>query len=133
MRINLVPDSSIASAPPGLTAAVQAAAAVYDQDFPGNYTINISYGWGTFDNSQQSELTEPNSGVYSLGGGTATTVGYSQLKSVADRQRDFEQPDCGRFDPTREQRFSPGRRQHFLHQLCGGDSARRLYWRRRGA
>ena len=81
MRINLVPDSSIASVPLGLTAAVQAAAAIYDQDFPGNYTINISYGWGTFDNSQQSELTEPNSGVYSLGGGTATTVGYSQLKT----------------------------------------------------
>ena len=81
MRINLVPDSSIASAPPGLTAAVQAAAAIYDQDFPGNYTINISYGWGTFDNTSSNELTNPNSGVYSLGGGTSTTASYSQLRS----------------------------------------------------
>jgi hypothetical protein len=46
MQIALVPDSSIASAPAGLTAAVEAAAAVFERDFPGNYNINISYGWG---------------------------------------------------------------------------------------
>ena len=80
MQITLVPDSSIALAPAGLTAAVDAAAAIYEQDFPGNYNINISYGWGTFDNTSSNELTNPNSGVYSLGGGTATTVSYSQLK-----------------------------------------------------
>ena len=82
MQITLVPDSSIASAPAGLTAAVEAAAAIYEQDFPGNYNINISYGWGTFDNTPSSELTSPNSGVYSLGGGgSSTPVSYSQLKS----------------------------------------------------
>ncbi|MGC2787419.1 MAG: FG-GAP-like repeat-containing protein [Roseiarcus sp.] len=80
MQITLVPDSSIALAPAGLTAAVDAAAAIYEEDFPGNYNINISYGWGTFDNTSSNELTNPNSGVYSLGGGTATTVSYSQLK-----------------------------------------------------
>ncbi len=80
MQIDLVPDSSIASAPAGLTAAVEAAAAIYEQDFPGNYTINISYGWGTFDSTPSNELTNPNSGVYSLGGGTSTPVSYSQLK-----------------------------------------------------
>ena len=51
MQITLVPDSSIALAPAGLTAAVEAAAAIYEHDFPGNYNINISYGWGTFDNT----------------------------------------------------------------------------------
>ena len=50
MEINLVPDSSVSSAPTGFTAAVQAAATILDQDFPGNYTVNITYGWGTYDN-----------------------------------------------------------------------------------
>jgi hypothetical protein len=80
MEITLVPDSSIALAPAGLTAAVEAAAAIYEQDFPGNYNINISYGWGTFDNTSSNELTNPSSGVYSLGGGASTAVSYSQLK-----------------------------------------------------
>jgi hypothetical protein len=82
MEINLIPDSSVASAPAGFTAAVEDAAAIYDQDFPGDYTINISYGWGTFDNTPSSELTNPNSGVYSLGGGgSSTPVSYSELDS----------------------------------------------------
>ena len=80
MQITLVPDSSIASAPAGLTAAVEAAAAIYEQDFPGNYNVNISYGWGTFDNTPSDELTNSSSGAYSLGGGTSTPVSYSQLK-----------------------------------------------------
>jgi hypothetical protein len=84
MQITLVPDSSIASAPAGLTAAVEAAAAVFEQDFPGNYNINISYGWGTFDNSPSDDLTDTSSGVYSLGGGTSTAVSYSQLESWLD-------------------------------------------------
>jgi len=80
MQINLVPDSSIASsAPPGLTAAVEAAAAVFEQDFPGNYNVNISYGWGTFDNAPSAFLT-PGSSAYSLGGETSTSVSYSQLR-----------------------------------------------------
>ena len=80
MQITLVPDSSIASAPAGLPAAVEAAAAIYEQDFPGNYNVNISYGWGTFDNSPSSVLTSSTSGAYSLGGGTLVPVDYSQLK-----------------------------------------------------
>ena len=81
MQITLVSDSSVASAPAGLTAAVEAAAAVFEQDFSGNYTINISYGWGTFDNTPSNELTNANSSVYSLGGATSTAVSYSQLRS----------------------------------------------------
>ena len=50
VQITLIPDNSIASAPAGLTAAVEAAASVFEQDFPGNYNVNISYGWGTFVN-----------------------------------------------------------------------------------
>ena len=67
MEINLVPDSSVSSAPTGFTAAVQAAATILDQDFPGNYTVNITYGWGTYDNVTNTALTT-NSGDFSLGG-----------------------------------------------------------------
>lgn len=82
MQINLVPDASIASAPAGLTAAVLAAANVYGSAFGGNYTVNITYGWGTFDNSASAVLANPNSGVFSWGGfGNAPGVSYSQLKS----------------------------------------------------
>jgi hypothetical protein len=80
MQITLVPDSSIASsAPPGLTEAVEAAAAIFEKDFPGNYNVNISYGWGTFDNAPSASLT-PGSSAYSLGGETSTSVSYSQLR-----------------------------------------------------
>jgi FG-GAP-like repeat len=80
MQITLVPDSSIASAPAGLTAAVEAAAAVFEKDFPGNYNVNISYGWGTFDNQQSNVLVTQGDGVFSLGGGTSDEVSYSQLR-----------------------------------------------------
>jgi hypothetical protein len=79
MQITLVPDDSIALAPAGLTAAVDAAASIFEQDFPGNYNINISYGWGTFDNAPSNDLTTAGS-TYSLGGGSSTSVSYSQLK-----------------------------------------------------
>src|ERR1700722_4304138 len=80
MQITLVPDSSIASAPFGLTAAVEAAASTFEQDFPGNYNVNISYGWGTFDNAPSAILTNTGSGVFSLGGGTSSAVSYSELR-----------------------------------------------------
>jgi hypothetical protein len=78
MQITLVPDSSIASAPAGLTAAVEAAASVFEQDFPGNYNVNISYGWGTFNNAPSDVLTTP--GAFSLGGGPLSLVSYAELK-----------------------------------------------------
>ena len=80
MQITLVPDNSIASAPAGLTAAVEAAASVFEQDFPGNYNVNISYGWGTFNNAPSDVLTNPSAGAFSLGGGPLSSVSYSELK-----------------------------------------------------
>ena len=82
MQITLVPDSSIASAPAGFTAAVEAAASVFEQDFPGNYNVNISYGWGTFDNTPSAALTTPGSLDFSLGGGISTFVSYSELRDL---------------------------------------------------
>jgi hypothetical protein len=82
MQINLIPDSSVSSAPAGFTAAVQAAADIYDQDFPGNYTVNITYGWGTFDNQPDPVLNNPSSGVFSEGGVIGyTDVSYATVKS----------------------------------------------------
>ena len=81
MQITLIPDNSIASAPAGLTAAVEAAASVFEQDFPGNYNVNISYGWGTFNNAPSDVLTNPGSGAFSLGGGPLSFVSYSELKN----------------------------------------------------
>jgi hypothetical protein len=79
MQINLIPDSSVGSAPAGFTAAVQAAADIYDQDFAGNYTVNITYGWGTFDNAVDPSLTNA---TESLGGVIGNNyVNYATAKS----------------------------------------------------
>jgi hypothetical protein len=81
MEINLVPDSSVSSAPTGFTAEVQAAANILDQDFPGNYTVNITYGWGTYDNQSNPQLTSSTNNVFSLGGvDNDTTVSYATVK-----------------------------------------------------
>jgi hypothetical protein len=82
MQINLIPDSSVSSAPAGFAAAIQAAANVYDEDFPGDYTVNITYGWGTFDNQANSELTTPGNGIASIGGTLGgATVSYDTVKA----------------------------------------------------
>ena len=82
MQINLIPDNSVASAPAGFAAMVQAAAAIYEQDLPGNYTVNITYGWGTLDNQVSSDLTNPHSGIFSLGGfSNSTNIDYATMKS----------------------------------------------------
>jgi hypothetical protein len=47
MQINPIADNSVSSAPAGFTAAVLAAANVFDEDFPGNYIVSIRYGPGT--------------------------------------------------------------------------------------
>jgi hypothetical protein len=73
-RIAVLPPRRLA-----LTAAVEAAADIFEQDFPGDYNVNISYGWGTFDNAPSAFLT-PGGSAYSLGGETSTSVSYSQLR-----------------------------------------------------
>jgi autotransporter passenger strand-loop-strand repeat protein len=56
MIINLIADSSVASAPRGFSQAVQAAANILDSLVTNNITLNITYGWGTYDNQTLSEL-----------------------------------------------------------------------------
>jgi hypothetical protein len=81
MQINLIPDSSVNSAPAGFTAAIQAAADVFEQDFSGNYTVNISYCWGTIYNQANQTLTSLN-GTFSLGSAEGTpNISYATVKS----------------------------------------------------
>jgi hypothetical protein len=81
MQINLIPDNSVSSAPAGFTAAVQEAADIFEEDLSGNYTLNIRYGWGTFNNQADASLTNPNSGDFSIGGTVGSTVvTYTTLK-----------------------------------------------------
>ncbi len=57
MEINLLWDNSAGQAPTGFKQAVEAVAEVYEQLFTGNYTVNITVGWGTYDNVAATCLT----------------------------------------------------------------------------
>jgi hypothetical protein len=79
MIINLIPDSSVAQAPSGFTAAVQAAANNFDQTFIDNITINVRYGWGTLNG-----VVDTNSLIGSAGAegeSFGDDVAYSTVKS----------------------------------------------------
>jgi hypothetical protein len=80
MFINLIADDSVSSAPPGFTAAVQAAANILDSTFRDNITVNIRYGWGTENNVPVADLMNQNdaSGIPEAGN---FAVSYSTLKS----------------------------------------------------
>ncbi|MBV8774066.1 MAG: NF038122 family metalloprotease [Deltaproteobacteria bacterium] len=56
MIINLIPDNSIASAPAGFGATVRSAADLIQHTFTDNITLNIRYGWGTYDNQDDRSL-----------------------------------------------------------------------------
>jgi hypothetical protein len=79
MNINLIADDSVSSAPAGFADAVQAAANILDQTFIDNITLNIRYGWGSFNNVTDSTLTNATDAV----GGPISPdhVDYSTLRS----------------------------------------------------
>ena len=79
MNIQLIPDSSVATAPAGFAADVQEAANILDQDFTDNITINIRYGWGTFDNASGGGI--PATGAEG-GPLDETTITYGQLRTA---------------------------------------------------
>lgn len=83
MNISLIADDSVSSAPAGFTAAVQAAAQVFDQDIPGDYTVNITYGWGTYSNKPDTELTPSNPKIFSVGGyDTGNSFSYNYVRNL---------------------------------------------------
>jgi len=84
MQINLIQDASVAAAPSGFAATIRAAADVLQQTFRDNVTLNIRFGWGTYNNSVDPALTGSSG---SEGGPTAgDAVSYSILRSwlIAD-------------------------------------------------
>src|SRR5438874_4527408 len=79
MNINLIPDRSVASAPAGFTAAVRSAADLIQQTFTDNITLNIRYGWGTYNDRPDGSLINF---AGALGGAvSAEFVSYSDLRA----------------------------------------------------
>jgi hypothetical protein len=68
LHINLIWDSSVASAPTSFKMAVQTAASMLEQNFSDNITVNITVGWGEIGGSPitQSHVAVggPTSGVW---------------------------------------------------------------------
>src|SRR5205085_5776483 len=56
VQINLIADDSVSTAPSGFAAQVAAAAIVLQQAFRDNVTLNIRYGWGTYNNTVDPSL-----------------------------------------------------------------------------
>jgi hypothetical protein len=81
LHINLIADASVASAPSGFATAMRQAADIIEAAFSDPITLNIRYGWGTYDNQPDPSL---NGGNFAEGGDnfqTHQTVSYSTLKS----------------------------------------------------
>ena len=57
MIVNMVADNSVSSAPSGFTTAIQNAANLIGAAFSNNITINIRYGWGSYNNVIDNSLT----------------------------------------------------------------------------
>src|ERR1700722_13954112 len=79
LAINLIPDSSVAQAPAGFAAAVQEAASMYEAAFHNPITLNISYGWGTFDDAVDDTLV--GSGGAIGGPDNGNYIAYPKLKA----------------------------------------------------
>jgi len=79
MKINMIADTSVSSAPTGFSSTIQAAATYFASVFSDNITINITYGWGSYDNSVDTNLT----GSTGAEGGSiaGTYTSYSQVVS----------------------------------------------------
>lgn len=77
MEINLIWDTSVCQAPAGFKQAIEAAAEVYQQFFSGNYTVNITVGWGTYDNVVAPCLTDTSQGE---GADNGVYLPYSEIE-----------------------------------------------------
>ena len=61
--------------------------------FLGNYTLNITYGWGTFDGQANSDLTTANNGISSISGTeNSTTVSYATVKNWLNANATLSDP-----------------------------------------
>src|SRR5215208_4362726 len=84
VQINLIADDSVSTAPSGFAAKVAAAAGVLEQTFRDNVTLNLRYGWGTFNNTVDPGLIGSSGAEAAPVAGDA--ISYQLLRSwlVAD-------------------------------------------------
>jgi hypothetical protein len=81
LHINLIPDASVANAPAGFASEIRQAADIIEANFSDPITLNIRYGWGTYNNQVDPQLT---GGNFAEGGDNFQThqnVAYSTLRS----------------------------------------------------
>ncbi len=81
LQINLIPDYSIAYAPSGFAAAMATAATILEQTITDNITLNLRYGWGTYNNAYDPNLNT--STIESIGGPVqGTLLSYNAVKNL---------------------------------------------------
>src|SRR4051794_35969919 len=56
LHINLIPDASVANAPATFASEIRQAADIIEAAFSDPITLNIRYGWGTYNNRTATEL-----------------------------------------------------------------------------
>jgi hypothetical protein len=79
LHINLIPDASVANAPGTFSSEIRQAADLIEAAFSDPITINIRYGWGTYNNRQDPALI---GGNFAEGGDiVGQNVDYPTLKS----------------------------------------------------
>jgi hypothetical protein len=79
LHINLIPDASVANAPATFSSEIRQAADLIEAAFSDPITINIRYGWGTYNNQPASNLI---GGNFAEGGDIGgQNVDYPTLKS----------------------------------------------------
>lgn len=80
MRINMIADDSVAGAPAGFVAAINTAAAMITRSTRANITLNIRFGWGSFNNVVDNTLTGSGGAYANILG--STSVSFANLKTL---------------------------------------------------
>ena len=80
MIINLIADSTVASAPSGFAAAMQTAADLIGHAFSDNITINLRYGWGSFFNVVDPNLTGSGGAYANANQSIVSSVSYATAR-----------------------------------------------------
>jgi hypothetical protein len=79
LHINLVADASVVNAPAAFAPAIRQAADIIEANFSDPITLNIRYGWGTYNNQAAPNLI---GGNFAEGGDLGgQSVAYSTLRS----------------------------------------------------
>jgi len=79
LHINLIADASVANAPSTFVSEIRQAADILEANFSDPITVNIRYGWGTYNNQTDARLI---GGSFAEGGDLGgQNVTYATLKS----------------------------------------------------